>query len=177
MKMRFDAFRCLAAAVAAALSFVPPAPCFAETAGDVFAAHEAEISTNRCVAVDGYVFGIGRALSGKGGDSVGFSKARILAQSRIMDYAGVGRLDVSGMQTVGEKLEAPGHYMAVVAVGEEELRKAQSKSCSRRANGAASDEAPCLQAQGEEIEEYEPRGYWEEGGIKANETLSEAQFL
>ena len=30
---------------------------------------------------------------------------------------------------------------------------------------------------GTAIEEYEPRGYWEENGIKANETLSEAQFL
>ena len=27
------------------------------------------------------------------------------------------------------------------------------------------------------IEEYEPRGYWEEGGVKANETMVEAQFL
>jgi hypothetical protein len=125
MKMRFDAFGRMAA-VAAAMSFAAFAPCVAETAGDVFAAHEAEIATNRCVAVDGFVFGVGRALSEKGGDSVGFSKARILAQSRIMEYAGVGQLDASGMQTVVEKIEAPGHYMAVVAVGEEELRKAQS---------------------------------------------------
>lgn len=29
----------------------------------------------------------------------------------------------------------------------------------------------------EPIQKYEPHGYWEENGVKANETLSEAQFL
>lgn len=178
MKMRFDAFgRMVAALVAAAMSFAAAAPCIAATAGEVFAAHEAEIATNRCVVVGGYVFGIGRALSGKGGDSVGFAKARILAQSKILQYAGIERLDVAGMQTVCEKCEAPGHYMAVVAVGEAELRKAQSESLGRRGKGAAPDEASRKQAHNEEIEEYEPRGYWEEDGIKANETMSESQFL
>lgn len=176
MKMRFK-FAGSMAAVAAAMLLLPVSACVAETAGEVFAAYEAEIATNRCVAVGGYVFGVGRALSEKGGDSVGFSKARILAQSRIMEFAGVARLDVSGMQTVVEKIEAPGHYMAVVAVGEEELWKAQSESRSHRGTGGASDEAPRRQGQGEEIEEYEPRGYWEQDGVKANETLSESQFL
>lgn len=176
MKMRFDAFGRMAA-VAAAMSFAAFAPCVAETAGDVFAAHEAEIATNRCVAVGGFVFGVGRALSEKGGDSVGFSKARILAQTRIMEFAGVARLDASGMQTVCERLEAPGHYMAVVAVGKARIQKELEVSRNRRSDEEAADAVPRREPADEIIEEYEPRGYWEQDGIKANETLSEAQFL
>lgn len=175
MKMRFDAFGRMAT-VAAAMSFAAFAPCVAETAGDVFAAHEAEIATNRCVAVGGYVFGIGRALSEKGGDSVGFSKARILAQSRIMEYAGVGGLDVVGMQTICERLEAQGHYMTVVAVSEANLGAALEESQKRRHDESAACEKP-RELEGGKNEEYEPRGYWEQDGVKANETLSESQFL
>lgn len=170
MKMRFE-FAGSMAAVAAAMLLPPVSACVAETAGEVFAEHREEIATNRCVAVGGYVFGVGRAISRNGGDSAGFAKARLLAQAKILDYYGAERMETSGLQTVFEKREAPEHYMAVVAVD------ARFEEPRLRGESGAEDGGPRPQESGGAIEEYEPRGYWEESGVKANETLSEAQFL
>lgn len=170
MKTPFNRCGALAAISAAALSAGAAMPGLAATAAEVFKAHEAEIATNRCVAVGGYVFGVGRALSRQGGDAVGFSKARLLAQGKILSYATGDApcpegFEIAGLETVFERREAPEHYLAVVAAPEAALKEAQSERLRRQDDGDAA------------IEEYEPRGYWEESGIKANETLSEAQFL
>lgn len=170
MKMRFK-FAGSMAAVAAAMLLLPVSACVAETAGEVFAAHREEIAINRCVAVGGYVFGIGRAISRNGGDSAGFAKARLLAQSKILEYAGVERLEATGMQIVCERMEAPGRYMAVVAVEEAKLRLARTDLVRR------TDEGTPIVGQAGAIEEYEPRGYCEGNGAISNETMGENQFL
>lgn len=177
MKTHSDCFRAVAVLIAAAaLSISAAVPCFATTAGEVFKAHEAEIATNFCVAVGGYVFGVGRALSRQGGDAVGFSKARLLAQGKILAYATNNApcpegLEIAGLETVFERREAPEHYLAVVAAPEAAVKEALSEGL-RRQDGTAPgrDGASC-------IEEYEPRGYWEERGIKANEMMADGQFL
>jgi len=170
MKTPFDHSGALAALFVVALHFGAAASGHAATAAEVFKAHEAEIATNRCVAVGGYVFGVGRALSRQGGDAVGFSKARLLAQGKILAYATGNApcpegLEIAGLETIFERREAPEHYLAVVAAPEAAVRETQSEGLRRQDDGDAA------------IEEYEPCGYWEENGIKANETLSEAQFL
>ena len=172
----------------------------AATAAEVFKAHEAEIATNRLVAVDGYIFGVGRALSRQGGDAVGFSKARLLAQGKIVGHAAclapwpedlapeakalamrlleTEGLEIAGLETIAERREAPDHYMAVAAVAESALRQAlpsRETLAALAAKAVARLEEP--RRQDGAIEEYEPRGYWEEGGVKANETMVEAQFL
>lgn len=163
--------------IAAVLSIGAAEPSLATTASEVFKAHEAEIATNRCVAVGGYVFGVGRAISRQGGDAVGFSKARLLAQGKIMDYVTCGAprpegLEIAGLETIFERRESPEHYMVVVAMTKAQIGELRRQYGTMRTGGV-------LRQQGEAsaIEEYEPRGYWEERGIKANETLSEAQFL
>lgn len=171
MKTLSDRVWALAALIAAVLSISAAVPCPAATAAEVFKAHEVEIATNRCVAVGGYVFGVGRAISRQGGDAAGFSKAHLLAQGKILAYATGNApcpegLEIAGIETVFERREAPEHYMVVVAVME-----AQTEGLRRQDATATEQDAACA------IEEYEPRGYWEERGIKANETLSEAQFL
>ena len=184
MKTLSDRVWALAALIAAVLSISAAVPCPAATAAEVFKAHEVEIATNRCVAVGGYVFGVGRAISRQGGDAAGFSKARLLAQGKILAYATGNApcpegLEIAGIETVFERREAPEHYMVVVAVMEaqtEGLRRQDATAHAweglRRQDATATEQdAACA------IEEYEPRGYWEERGIKANETLSEAQFL
>ena len=178
----FNRTGALAAIFTAALHFGAAAPCAATTAAEVFKAHEAEIATNRCVAVGGYVFGVGRALSRQGGDAVGFSKARLLAQSIILAYATGNApcpdgLEIAGLETVFERREAPEHYLAVVAAPEAAIEEAQSKGLRRQDDGDATEVTSRQDDEDATIEEYEPRGYWEENGIKANETLSEAQFL
>lgn len=174
----------------------------AATASEVFKAHEADIATNRCVAAGGYVFGVGRAVSKAGGDAAGFGKARILAFGKIADHAFAASpwpnagekslripawrllvadkafaLTLDGCETILERREAPEHYMAVLAVPEKSLAASlpSEKTLMRyiglaRSQGAAPADKP-------QAEEYEPRGYWEEGGVKANETLAEGQFL
>lgn len=191
----FNRTGALAAIFAAALHFGAAAACAATTAAEVFKTHEAEIATNRCVAVGGYVFGVGRTLSRQGGDAVGFSKARLLAQSIILAYATGNApcpegLEIAGLETIFERREAPEHYLVVVAAPEAAVREAQSKGLRRQDDEEATreglrrqdgeDATEGLRRQddgGMAIEEYKPRGYWEENGIKANETLSEAQFL
>jgi hypothetical protein len=192
----FNRSGALAAIFTAALHFgAAAASGHAATAAEVFKTHEAEIATNRCVAVGGYVFGVGRALSRQGGDAVGFSKARLLAQSIILAYATGNApcpegLEIAGLETIFERREAPEHYLAVVAAPETAVREAQSKGLRRqdgedateglrRQDGEDATEQGVSRQDdgGMAIEEYKPRGYWEENGIKANETLSEAQFL
>lgn len=153
--------------LAAVLVFGTAAPCAATTAGEVFRANETEIATNRFVEVGGYLFGIGRAISKNGGDAVGFSKARLLAQRKILDASGLDALEISGMETVLEKCESPEHYMVVVAVPKDKVQPKRRPPQHKKPKPE----------KGEDIEEYEPRGYWEESGVKANETWSETQFL
>ncbi len=212
MKTHFDRDWGFAALVAA-LIIGAVAPCRAVTAAEVFKAHEAEIATNRLFAVDGYIFGVGRALSRQGGDAVGFSKARLLAQGKIVGHAAClapwpedlapqakalamrlleeGGLEIAGIETIFERRETQEHYLAVVAVTEPALRKAlpsqealaalAAKAVARldeaRRQGTPVPHEPRRQDEQDAIEEYEPRGYWEEGGVKANETMVEAQFL
>ena len=199
MKTHFDRDWGFAALVAA-LIIGAVAPCRAVTAAEVFKAHEAEIATNRLVAVDGYIFGVGRALSRQGGDGAGFSKSRLLAQGKILGHAAriapwpeglapqakalamrlleTEGLEIAGLETIVERREAPDHYMAVAAVAESALRQAlpsRETLAALAAKAVARLEEP--RRQDGAIEEYEPRGYWEEGGVKANETMVEAQFL
>ena len=193
-----------ACAVFAALS--PIGQASAATAAETFKAHEAVIATKRCVAVGGYVFGVGRAISKNGGAAVGFGKARLLAFGKITDMARerarwpddcpdserrkawrllmadkAFSLSLEGCETIIEKNEDNGRFMAVIAIREENLLRAipQHETLGRyltlaRMQGAdddgKKDEPP-------QIIEYEPRGYWEESGVKANETMSESQFL
>ena len=190
----------VATLLAALLLGAAPMASRAATAGEVFKAHEAEIATNRLVAVDGYIFGVGRALSRQGGDAVGFSKARLLAQGKIVGHASclapwpedlapeakalamrlleTEGLEIAGLETIVERREAPDHYMAVAAVAESALRQvlpSRETLAALAAKAVARLEEP--RRQDGAIEEYEPRGYWEEGGVKANETMVEAQFL
>ena len=212
MKTHFDRDWGFAALVAA-LIIGAAAPCRAVTAAEVFKAHEAEIATNRLFAVNGYIFGVGRALSRQGGDGAGFSKARLLAQGKILDHAariapwpeGLAPqakalamrllkeegLEIAGLETIFERRETPEHYLAVVAVTEPALQQAlpsreslaalAAKAVARleeaRRQGAPVPHEPRRRDEPGTIVEYEPRGYWEESGVKANETLSEAQFL
>lgn len=212
MKTHSDRAWGLATLVAAAL-FNAAAPCLAATAAEVFKAHEVEIATNHLCAVDGYVFGVGRALSRQGGDALGFSKARLLAQGKILDHAAriapwpeglapeakalamrlleEGGLEIACIETIFERRETPEHYLAIVAVTEPALLQAlparealatlAAKAVARLKEPRQPDEPmppePRRQDESSAIEEYEPRGYWEESGVKANETMSEAQFL
>lgn len=201
MKTRF---KLAAAALAAIAAFAQTAS--AATAAEIFRGFEADIATNRCVAVGGYVFGVGRAISQSGGDSVGFGKARLLAFGKIADMARelakwpeacpenerreAWRLLVAdkalalspeGCEIIVEKSEGDGRFMAVIAIRKENLLRAIPKHESlgkyltlARMKGA--DAESDMDAT-PPIIEYEPRGYWEENGVKANETLSEAQFL
>ena len=214
MKTHCDFAKPLVAALAA-VALVSGAA--AATASDVFKAHGAEIATNRCVAVGGFVFGVGRALSKEGGDAVGFSKARLLAFGKIVDRAFAaspwpetaadgspsrpwrGRawamleaergfaLTLSGCETILERREAPDHYMAVIAVPADRFAKALPSTAAlarcielakaRVAEGTAAPTGKPPTGYMQATEEYEPRGYWEESGVKANETLAEGQFL
>lgn len=178
----FNRTGALAAIFAAALHFGAAAACAATTAAEVFKTHEAEIATNRCVAVGGYVFGVGRALSRQGGDAVGFSKARLLAQGKILAYATGNApcpegLEIVGLETIFERREAPEHYLVVVAAPEAAIEEATREGLRRQDGEDATEGLRRQDDGGMAIEEYKPRGYWEENGIKANETLSEAQFL
>lgn len=197
-------FKSAVAACAVLAAFSPIGQVSAATAAETFKAHEAEIATNRCVAVGGYVFGIGRAISKNGGDSVGFGKARLLAFGKIADMAreravwpndcpqdhrnaawrmlmaaGSFALSLEGCETVLEKRDGPERFMAVIALKEETFAKAipRPETLSKYlALARIRDKNPESGAE-EPVQEYEPRGYWEENGVKANETLSEAQFL
>lgn len=203
MKTRFDfAKRLLAAFVAAALA----SDAAAVAAADVFRAHEADIVTNHCVAVGGYVFGVGRAVSRNGGDSVGFSKARILAFGKIADRAFASApwpetatpgqrilawrlmmaetefaLTLEGAETILERREAPEHYLAIIAIPAERFAKGLPSAgvLQRHLELAKSQGKVGADSKAEKNaeEEYEPRGDWEEGGVKANETMSDSQFL
>ena len=174
----------------------------AATAAETFEAHEPEIATNRCVVVGGYVFGVGRALSKNGGDSVGFSKARLLAMGKIADMAkahapwpdaatpelraaawriavadGAFSLSLKGCETILERREAPEHYMAVVAVPEGVFKAAvPDRAALERMIAAVATTTEPAATSVETPEEYEPRGYWEERGVKINETMANGQF-
>ncbi len=214
MKTPSDFVKPLVAALAAAALASGAA---AATALEAFKAHEAEIATNRCVAVGGYVFGVGRALSNGGGDIVGFSKARLLAFGKIADRAFAmapwpetaadgsssrslrGRawrlleaergfaLTLAGCETILERREAPDHYMAVIAIPVDRFVKALPSTaalvrCIELAKASGTEDSAAVPETPQshdkaELEEYEPRGYWEESGVKANETLAEGQFL
>jgi hypothetical protein len=151
----FNRSGALAAIFTAALHFgAAAASGHAATAAEVFKTHEAEIATNRCVAVGGYVFGVGRALSRQGGDAVGFSKARLLAQSIILAYATGNApcpegLEIAGLETIFERREAPEHYLAVVAAPETAVREAQSKGLRRQDGEDATREGPRRQDDGD----------------------------
>ena len=102
-----------------------------------------------------------------------------------------GGLEIAGIETIFERRETQEHYLAVVAVTEPALRKAlpsqealaalAAKAVARldeaRRQGTPVPHEPRRQDEQDAIEEYEPRGYWEECGVKANETMVEAQFL
>ena len=174
----------------------------AATAAETFKAHEAEIATNCCVAIGGYVFGVGRALSKNGGDSVGFGKARLLAFGKIADMAkahapwpdgappdlraaawrfarkdGTFRLSLKGCETLLERREAPDHYMAVLAVPESAFEAAvPDRAALERTLAAVATTTEPAATSVETPEEYEPRGYWEESGVKINETMANGQF-
>ena len=205
MKMRIKP---AVAAFAAFAALLPIRQVSAATAAETFEAHEPEIATNRCVVVGGYVFGVGRALSKNGGDSVGFSKARLLAMGKIADMAkvhapwpdaatpecrdaawriavadGAFALSLKGCETLLERREAPEHYMAVVAVPEDVFKAALPDrgalvrtlaAVAAATKDTPNAETPALAA--ETPEEYEPRGYWEEGGVTINETMATGQF-
>ena len=53
--------------------------------------------------------------------AAGFAKARLLAQGKILAYAGLETLETAGLETVFERREAPEHYLAVVAAPEAAL--------------------------------------------------------
>ena len=213
MKTRFKSVAALTAFAALAQTVS------AVTAAETFKAHASEIATNRCVAVGGYVFGVGRAISRRGGDSVGFDKARLLAFGKIADMAksrarwpdgaspelraaawrlasesGASAISLKGCETILEKCEAPEHYMAVIAVPERAFDAAiparatlerwiATAEAELAASHAAAEETPSADVKSsattsdETPEEYEPRGYWEENGVQANETMDESQFL
>lgn len=198
MKMRFD----LVAAIVIGLAQIVSAATAAET----FKLHEANIITSRCVVVDGYVFGVGRAISKNGGNSVGFSKARLLAFDKIVDMArqkvkwpnGSSKearsnawsllmadknfvLSLERCETVFERCDGPNRYLAIVAVRNDLFESALPDiallSKYLSLAQAKGNEKTLNSDTGEPILEYEPRGYYEENNIKINETLSEAQFL
>lgn len=205
MKMH-SSHRIAVAALAAIAAFGQTVS--AATAAETFKAHEAEIATNRCVAVGGFVFGVGRAISKNGGDSVGFGKARLLAFGKIADMAkahapwpdgatpklrdaawriavarGEFLLSLEGCETILERREAPDRYMAVVAVPESGCgaavpdRAALERMIAAVAAGTGEKHvAETPPADHETPEEYEPRGYWEESGVKINETMADGQF-
>ena len=196
--------------MAVALAAFAAAPAIgAATAGEVFTGDAGTIANTNCVVVADYCFGTGRAVSRKGGDGVGFSKARLLAQSKILDYvvdcadwpestprpvrmragqilkARISPVAITGLETVCERKETPEHYLAVVAISASVLEKVKPPKSEV---AAAIEEAVRKLAQPSEdleaakdasnaIEEYAPRNYWEEGGVKCNETLSENDFL
>ncbi len=203
MKMRFE----FAGAFFAALVALAPIIVSAATAAETFKTHESEITTNRCVAVGGFIFGVGRAISKNGGDSVGFSKARLLAYGKLADailsvspwpddattelrfaawrlLMADKTLDITleECETVFEKREAPEHYMVVIAVPKSRFDKSLPSASTLahfiglvKTRTVATPNIP--QSQKGAPVEYEPRGYWEESGNKANETLAEGQFL
>lgn len=199
MKMH-SSQRIAIAALAAIAAFAQTVS--AATAAETFHAHEAEIATNRCVLVGGYVFGVGHALSKNGGDAVGFSKARLLAFGKIADMAkahapwpdgatpdlraaawriavadGAFSLSLKGCETILEKREAPEHYMAVLAVPESAFEAAvPDRTALERMIAAVATTTEPAATSVETPEEYEPRGYWEESGVKINETMATGQF-
>ena len=192
-----------------ALAAFAAAPCLAATtAGEVYAGNAELIANTNCVVLADYCFGIGRAVSRNGGDGIGFSKARLLAQSKILDHVAncadwpddasaaiklkamqilKARISVNlaGIETVSERKEAPEHYLVVVAVAASALEKAkplQSEvvAAMEEATSAMaqhSEDSTATTTDTETLEEYAPRSYWEERGVKCNETLSENDFL
>ena len=203
MKMRFE----FAGAAFATIVALAPVIVSAATAAETFKAHESEIATNRCVDVGGYIFGVGRAISDNGGDSVGFSKARLLAYGKLAEAILIASpwpndttkelrftawrllmadkaltITLEGCETVFEKRESPEHYMAVIAIPKGRFAEAVPTAATlehyitlAKARKMATPDIP--QSQKDAPVEYEPRGYWEESGNKANETLAERQFL
>lgn len=192
-----------------ALAAFAAAPCLAATtAGEVYAGNAELIANTNCVVLADYCFGVGRAVSRNGGDGVGFSKARLLAQSKILDHV-VNCADwpddapkpirlkaeqilkfrisvyLAGIETVFERKEAPEHYLVVVAVSASALEKArplQSEVTAAIEEAARkltqpTDDLEATKDASDEIEEYAPRSYWEERGVKCNETLTESDFL
>ena len=203
MKMRFE----FAEAFFAALVALAPIIVSAATAAETFKAHESKIATNRCVDVGGFIFGVGRAISKNGGDSVGFSKARLLAYGKLAEAILIASpwpdnvtnelrfaawrllmadkvLDITleRCETVFEKREAPEHYMSVIAVPKSRFYEAvPTVATLEHYIGIVKEREkamPDIQQSEKGLPmEYEPRGYWEESGNKANETLAEGQFL
>lgn len=196
--------------IMAALTALAAAPCLtASTAGEVYTGNAKLIANTNCVVIGDYCFGVGRAISSSGGDGVGFSKARLLAQSKILDHivncadwpddapaairlragqilkAKIPIVNLAGIVTVSERKEAPEHYLAVVAVAASALEKAKplqsevAAAIKEAADGLTqpSEGPQAVTADTELLEEYAPRSYWEEHGVKCNETLSENDFL
>ena len=194
--------------MAVALAAFAAAPAIgAATAGEVFTGDAGTIANTNCVVVADYCFGTGRAVSRKGGDGVGFSKARLLAQSKILDYVvdcadwpestprpvrlRAGQIlkarisPIAGRETVCERKETPEHYLVVVAVSASVLEKSkplQSEVAAAIEEAARkltqpTDDLEATKDASDEIEEYAPRSYWEERGVKCNETLTESDFL
>ena len=197
-------------AMVAALTAFAAAPCLAATtAGEVYAGNAELIANTNCVVLGDYCFSVGRAVSRNGGDGVGFSKARLLAQSKILDLivncadwpddapepirlragqilkASLSIVNIAGLETVSERKEAPEHYLAVVAVAVAALEKAKPRqsevaaAIKEAANGTTqpSEEPQAVTVAADALEEYPPRSFWEERGVKCNETLSEKDFL
>ncbi len=193
-----------------ALAAFAAAPCLAATtAGEVYAGNAELIANTNCVVLGDYCFGVGRAVSRRGGDGVGFSKARLLAQSKILDHivncadwpddtpaairlragqilkAKIPIVNLAGIETVSERKEAPEHYLAVVAVAASAIEKAkplksESNAAMEEATSATdqnSADSPATTIGTGTLEEYAPRSYWEERGVKCNETLTENDFL
>lgn len=180
----------------------------ANTAGEVFAGNAELISSTNCVVLADYCFGVGRAVSRKGDDGIGFSKARLLAQSKVLDHVvncadwpddapkpirlkaeQILKFRISvylvGIETILERKEAPEHYLVVVAVAASALEKARplqsdiSAAMKEAASaiGQSAEDPEVAVTISETLEEYAPRSYWEERGVKCNETLSENDFL
>ena len=105
---------------------------------------------------------------------------RILAW-RLMMAEKEFALTLEGAETILERREAPEHYLAVIAVPAERFATLLPSAATLKQyiEFAESREKEGIDANAEKAgeDEYEPRGDWEEGGVKANETMSDSQFL
>ena len=204
MKTPFNRYK-TAAALAAAVAFLPVSHAASANEEDVFAGNKEVILSTNVVSTGGNVFCVGRALSeDRLGASIGFGKARLLAwmqfdhwcfatapwpadateEERRLVVATWPKSEhsIQGASVVFETRPKAGRWLVVLAVPEKEAVAA------RPPQDALADALNAVRARRRDAEEKgaqkqddsviasEPRGPWEEGEITANETMAEGQF-
>ena len=177
------------------------------TASDVFVRHREAVLAGNAVPAEGWLFCVGRAKSDeKLGASVGFGKARMFAYDQIDKWLfgtapwpadatlgerlaawkrmrGGNPVALQGAQTIVEENPSPGLYLAVVAVPEAVAAAIRPGATALEGAVLAVREKPDSPSRSDSddypgrADDSEPRGYWEENGVQANETMVESQFL